>query len=86
MSAFIPVPLDRSYSIQQAKMVLNSNRQLPGSLEARTKSESFLERRSPDDKRQPEMATIYDDDERLLARIGYKQVTILFIPWTSTLR
>ncbi|OKL60303.1 hypothetical protein UA08_04340 [Talaromyces atroroseus] len=54
-------------------MVLNSNTQLKDGLVSQAKTESISKSRPPDDRRQPEMATIYDDDERLLARIGYKQ-------------
>lgn len=35
---------------------------------------NLSENRPIDDRPSPSMATIYDDDERLLARIGYRQV------------
>lgn len=57
-------------------MALTSTAQFPSGLEAQTTSGQYPTRDPPDDKGQPEMATIYDDDERLLARIGYTQVTV----------
>jgi hypothetical protein len=59
-------------------MELNSTVQYPEGVVVEEKSKTTSENRPPDDNRQSaDMATIYDDDERLLARIGYRQVSSL---------
>lgn len=58
-------------------MALNSTVQYPEGVVVEDKSKATLETRPPDDSRPSgDMATIHDDDERLLARIGYRQVGV----------
>ncbi|GAM41228.1 amino acid permease [Talaromyces pinophilus] len=55
-------------------MALNLTVQYPEGVVVEDKSKATFENRPPDDNRpSADMATIHDDDERLLARIGYRQ-------------
>lgn len=56
-------------------MALKLTVQYPEGVVVDDKSKATFENRPPDDNRpSADMATIHDDDERLLARIGYRQV------------
>lgn len=58
-------------------MALNLTVQYPEGVVVEDKSKVTFENRPPDDNRpSADMATIHDDDERLLARIGYRQVSV----------
>jgi hypothetical protein len=58
-------------------MALNLTVQYPEGVVVEDKSKATFENRPPDDNRpSADMATIHDDDERLLARIGYRQVSV----------
>jgi hypothetical protein len=58
--------------------------QYPEGVIVEEKSRATSENRPPDDNRPlADMATIHDDDERLLARIGYRQVRVLFSQYTT---
>lgn len=56
-------------------MALNLTVQYPEGVVVEDKSKATSGNRPPDESRpSADMATLHDDDERLLARIGYSQV------------